>query len=147
MALASRAAIASAPGSTRSSTPSIRCWRSRDQAANEASGIVGFAGRERLQHALFEHLDLLLRVLERGLAVRKQFGAALVSRKRFGKRQLAAFHLRDQRLELGERGFETGGRFGCLGHGCCALLPIRFLTRGRGAQYTSMFWRRGLFRA
>jgi hypothetical protein len=48
---------ASARGSNDSSTPSIRCWRSRDQAANaNASGVVGIAGREAAAAALLEHL-------------------------------------------------------------------------------------------
>ena len=63
--------------------------------------------RERLQHALLEHLDLLLRVLERRLAEREQLGAALVRRQRLLERQLPAFHRGDDLLELGERGFET----------------------------------------
>src|SRR6476660_169237 len=95
----------------------MRCWRSRDQAANaEASGVVGIAGCEGLQQALFEHLDLLLRILQRRLAVRKQRRAALVGGERLGKRKLAALHAADELLELGARGLETVRGIGCIGH-------------------------------
>ena len=65
-----------------------------------------------LQHALFQDLDLLLRVLERRLAERDELGPALVRRQRLLQRQLLAFHGRDDALELGEGGFEVLGRRG-----------------------------------
>src|SRR5512146_1811637 len=124
MAFARRCAGTFSSGSTRSRTDSMRCWRSRDQTANVQSlRIVALVGRERLQHALFEHLNLLLRVLECRLAEREQRGAALVGGERFGERQLAAFHPSDDRLELGERGFDTRRGFGCLGHEKTVILP------------------------
>src|SRR6185312_458731 len=150
MAAASRAAGAWAAGSTRSSTPSMRCRCSCAQTANVTPSRIGLVvRRERLQYALLQHLDLLLRVLQRRLAVREQFRAALVRGQRLLQWQLAAFHPADERLELGERGFETGRGFGCLGHvraTCYSTGGNRSLTRGRGAQYTSMFWRRGLIK-
>jgi hypothetical protein len=85
----------------------VRCWRSEAQTAYSTSGFIGVA-LERLQDSLFEDQHLLLRVLERRLTELQQLGAALVGGERILERQLAAFHPLDDRLELGERRFESG---------------------------------------
>src|SRR5689334_8147407 len=105
MASASRVGTPGPNVSARASASSIRACRSRAQAANSA-GIVAAARRERLEHPALQYLDLLLRVLESGLAERNELGAALVRGERIGERQLAALHRGDNALELGERGFE-----------------------------------------
>src|SRR6185295_12708637 len=93
--------------SARSSTSSIRRCRSPRQTSKARSGcIVAAIRRKRLQDALLQDLDLLLRVLQRRLAERDELGAALVRGERLLQRQLAAFHRRDDRFELGERGLE-----------------------------------------
>ena len=79
-----------------------------------AAGSVGVGRLEGLQHAFFQDLHLLLRVLQRRLAVLQQFGAPLVRGQRLLERQLPAFHRGDDLLELGERGFEACGGSGCL---------------------------------
>ena len=147
-----RSQAARVPARPRSA---VRCVARRDprRANVGARGQASSASSalERLQHALFEDLHLLLRVLQRRLAEREQFGSALVGGQRFLQRQLAALHPADDRLELGKRGFETGREFSCLGHGGADSRRVepqageppstraRSLDRGRVAQYTSMF--------
>src|ERR1051326_5748392 len=123
MASCSRSGGALAEGSRRSTTLSTRRARSLDQMAKARSGCIALARarlrsrihrlrRKRLEHAALEHLNLLLGVLERGLAVLEQLGAPLISRQRVGERQLAALHRGDDRLQLSEGGFEGLGRRG-----------------------------------
>src|SRR5437867_936082 len=98
--------------SVATSTSSIRCCRSRNHTANGTPLSIDAPFRlECLQHALFQNQHLLLGVFQRGLAVAKQFGASLIGGERFLKRQLAAFHRRNDFFELGERGLKTCGRF------------------------------------
>ena len=60
---------------------------------------------------MLEDLDLVLRILERRLAIGQQLRSALVGGERFLERKLAAFHGRHNALELRECGFEGLGRF------------------------------------
>src|SRR5437868_15233518 len=97
----------------RTRTSSIRRCRSRDHTANGTSLCIGAAFRfERFQHALFQDEDLLLRVLERRLAIREKLGAPFVRGERFLERQLAALHRGNDFFELGKRGLKTCRRFG-----------------------------------
>src|SRR5437868_13316864 len=128
MASCSRCGGSPAEGSNRSTTFSTRRARSLDQTANARSGCIALArggfrrgaarvhGRERLEHAALEHLDLLLCVLERGLAILEQLGAALVGGQSIGEWQLAALHRGDNRLQLRKRGFEGLGKRRSIGH-------------------------------
>src|SRR5208282_6451749 len=118
-----------AGGSSSSMTASTRRARSLDQTAHVTSGCIGIPhpgrslgggvfifGGEGFEHAALEDLNLLLRVLQRSLAVLQQLGATLVRGERIGQRQLAVLHGRQDRLELCERSFKgLGSRVG-LGH-------------------------------
>src|SRR5262245_59882847 len=81
IACESATGIRSAAGSTRASTSSTRRWRSLHQTAHARSGFIArharFRSLERLQQSPFIHLHLLLRVLERRLAILEELGTAL----------------------------------------------------------------------
>src|SRR3954469_23453958 len=103
MASCNRPAGPTDGGSTRSSTVSMRCCRSRTQVASDAaSGVAVAIGFEHLQYAPFQDFDLQLRVLECGLAVGQQLGAALVGRQSVLQRKLAAFERADEAFKLRE---------------------------------------------
>jgi hypothetical protein len=120
-------------------TASTRRARSLDQTAHETSGCIGlaqaiafhprllFVRREGLQYPALEDLNLLLRILQCSLAKLQQLGAALVGGERVGQRQLAILHGRQDRLELGKRGFKgLGRRVGfAIGSGAGALRARR----------------------
>ena len=64
--------------------------------------------RRRLQlAAVGQNLDAPLGLLEPRVAEPRQLDAALVERQRLLERQVAFFELLDDRLELGDRGFEV----------------------------------------
>src|SRR5688572_756692 len=112
----------SAAGSTRCNAASTCCSRACDHAAKSVV-VVAVVTLEFPQDAVLQHLHLVLRVLQRGLAVLEQLGAALVLGERALERQPPVLHARDDLLELFERGFEGLRRIGFerLGHGALRL--------------------------
>src|SRR5688572_15550017 len=97
----------------RACTPPIQAWKSAVSAG--LSGVVTSAiftilrrePLQRLENFAFEHLDLLLRRLQLLLAEARELQPALVGGERLLERKLAAFHARDDFLQLGERLLET----------------------------------------
>src|SRR5215467_9865984 len=80
-----------------------------------ARRIVAFR-RESLEHAPFEYLHLLFRVLQCCLAILEELRPAPVSGQRLGERQLPSFHRREDALQFGERRFEALRWVGGCGH-------------------------------
>src|SRR5437868_7017917 len=92
----------------RTRTSSMRRCRSRDHTANGTSLCIGAAFRlERFENALLQDQDLLLRILERRLAIGEKLGPPLVRGERLLEGQLTALHRRYDFFELGERGLKT----------------------------------------
>ena len=106
-------------------TLSTRRARSPDQTAHVTSGCIGvirprrsgaplpasgFSRGESFEHPALENLHLLLRILERPLAILQQLGAALVRRQGVRQRQLSVLHGRQDRFELGESGLKSLGK-------------------------------------
>ena len=136
MASRSRAVPGSGSDSARSSTCSMRAWQAATRALNSARPgrasrsdawltpdppPLGFRPRllERLRlrlAAAFEQdLDLLLRALERGLALPRERDAALEQLQRLIERQVAPLEAPDQGFELGQGLLEIGD-FAVAGH-------------------------------
>ena len=96
-------------------------------------------GRRRLQlAALVEDLDAALGFLEPRMAEPRQLDAALVERERLLERQVAFLELLDDRLELGDRGFEVLNG----GVGPCRRYALRLrcvLSCSRTSQSSSPF--------
>jgi len=88
-----------------------------DFERNVVTHALAAVRRERLEHALLQDFDLLLGILQDGLAVLDQLGAALIGGQRLLEWHLPAFHRRDELLELRERGFEGERGLGRFGHG------------------------------
>src|SRR5689334_11871835 len=118
MAWCSRCGTISGAGSTRPSVASTLCKWACDHAAKSIV-VAAVITLEILEDAVLEHLDLLLGVGERALAVLEQLRASLVSSQRALERQLPLFHARYDFLELGQGGFQGRRRIGFLrlGHG------------------------------
>src|SRR5215472_5062641 len=95
--------------------------QARSGSITLACRIVAFR-RERLEHAPFEYLHLLFRVLERRLAILEELRPTPVGCQRLSERQLPAFHRREDALQFGERCFEALRWVGGCGHrgGCVA---------------------------
>src|SRR5262245_39611825 len=110
----------------RSSTCSIRSWYFASRSFIRAGSILVVAGHRAhglqlgLRALLHQDLHLLLRGLERGLAVAGEGDSAFEGLERFIERQVAALQALHEALELGEGLFEIGllrRIFGWRGHG------------------------------
>lgn len=64
----------------------------------------------------FQYAQLLLGVGKSTLTEFDEFGAFALSTKAASKRQLSTFEITDQRIELFDGAFKTGGLFGRFGH-------------------------------
>src|SRR3970282_600799 len=105
MAWCSRRGAISGPGSTRCSVASTRSRWECDQVAKSIV-IVAAVTLEVPQDAVLQHLHRLLRILQGGLAILEQLGAALVGRERALERQLALFHAGDNLFQFRQCGLQ-----------------------------------------
>src|SRR4249920_2884476 len=105
MAWCRRRGAISGAGSTRCSVASTRSRWACDQAEKSIVAIAAVT-LEVPQDAVLQHLHLLLRILQGGLAILEKLGAALVGGERALERQLAFLHAGDDFLELRQRGLQ-----------------------------------------
>src|SRR5689334_23010097 len=92
----------------RAWTPPIQAWKSGSVAPTVSFVLRRSADfLERLENVAFENLHLLLGGFQPLLAEARELEAALVRGERLLEGKLAAFHARDDLLELGERLLEA----------------------------------------
>ena len=90
---------------------SSHAWRSDDALTGAVALVVGLEAKRRRRRphfaTLVEDLDAALGLLELRVAEARELHAALEERERLLEREVALFERLDDRLELGDGGFEV----------------------------------------